>query len=131
MLSMHYLRLTLPPVLLQLLLFSATSSELTAEAKITELECPLPDGPDSATSEVCRRYSACVWTNENSCRLTDRVGYRVQRAVRRRHSRQLLLTKLSNVTLFGEDVQRLVLTVTEHDRQRVRMVVSTQIVACQ
>ncbi|KAF0302466.1 Sucrase-isomaltase, intestinal [Amphibalanus amphitrite] len=90
-----------------------------ARAAPTELECPLPGGARSATPTVCGQFTACVWTDGDGCRLTDRVGYRVQRAVSRR---QLLLTKSSDVTLFGEDVQRLMVTVTEHDRQRVRIV---------
>ncbi|KAF0300110.1 Maltase-glucoamylase, intestinal [Amphibalanus amphitrite] len=92
-----------------------------AAAGPTPLECPLPDGPGSASPAVCARYTACVWTG-TGCRLTDRVGYRVQKAAGNRGpTRQLRLTKLTDATLFGGDVQELALTVTRYDRQRMRL----------
>ena len=90
----------------------------------TALECPLPGGAGSASPAVCARYSACAWTG-SGCRLTDRVGYRVQRTVGGRGpTRRLQLTKLTDATMFGGDVQKLTLTATKYDRQRMRLTVS-------
>ena len=115
-----WLRLSLA-LLLTLLLLAVPSAEAV---RVTQLECPLPGGASSASQSTCARYSACLWTG-SACRLTDRVGYRVQKTERARGpSQHLRLTKLTDATMFGGDVQQLDLAVTKYDQQRMRLTVS-------
>ncbi|KAF0295157.1 Sucrase-isomaltase, intestinal [Amphibalanus amphitrite] len=95
---------------------------LLGAAVSAPLECPLPDGPDSADEATCGLYSACVW-EQGGCRLADRVGYQLLEPPHVIHTGyELLLGRRdSEVTMFGDDVERLTVTAVEYDDNRMAL----------
>ena len=95
-----------------------------AAAGPVPLECPLPGGPDSADAATCQQYSACLW-EEGRCRLADQVGYQLLQPPHVIHTGyELLLGRRSQeVTMFGDDVERLTVTAVEYDNNRMALTV--------
>lgn len=92
------------------------------------LECPLPAGADSADQATCQQYSACLW-EQGRCRLGDQVGYQLLQPPQVIHTGyQLRLGRRSQqATMFGDDVERLVVTAVEYDDNRMALTVSAYI----
>ena len=97
-------------------------------AGAAELDCPLPDGPESASEATCGQFSACRWT-EGRCLIGDEVGYDLDGPPLVIHTgyEAYLTRKSDDVTMFGGDVERLHVLAVEYDNNRLGVSVSISV----